>query len=292
MSEALLDHDPNPEDDDPSDPATPTAVEVEDEDDEPQLPDEPPSAEDLAIDVTGLGPQRARLVRFVAWLDRSRTELKTLEQGRANFLEAMGVPAVTEERLKALIEADTSNFLAWMRSGSTKVTKKQARSFERQKLDEKLASDRHTAEVARNALDQVEKEIDAKRVEIEQLEERHRAFVYDAVVEHGNALGARYVQQIQEMRQTITALFGLSEAVARHGNFRGQFADDHVDVRLPPFGVAAIPQSAPSDFVYPGRHPKAARLAVTAEESKAAAAPWRQLVESWTADPRAEPSAR
>ena len=179
--------DPNGDDRHPDEIAADLATEMEqrqEQEDDAFREAEPPSAEELGIDVTDLQPKRARLVRFVAWLDRCRQELQTLENGRAAFLEALGVPAVTEARLRKLIEADTSNFLAWMRAGGTGTTKKQARTFERQRLEQQLANDRHTAEVSRAALDQIETDIDGKRV----MREREVRAEIDSRFEFGHGL--------------------------------------------------------------------------------------------------------
>jgi hypothetical protein len=63
---------------------------------------EPPSAADLGIEikVRNLPPARARLARFAAWLAALKAELSAAEQGRAQFLRELDVPAVTEDTLR------------------------------------------------------------------------------------------------------------------------------------------------------------------------------------------------
>lgn len=245
---------------------------------DPYAEAEPPSAEALGIDTAGLPPQRARLVRYVAWCDRCRQELQELEAARAAYLTAMGVPVVTEERLRTLIESDTSNYLAWIKSRAPALTKTQARSFEREQLEQKLAGDRHAAEVARGAIAQLEAEIDQKREQLPNLEERHRAFVLDAVLEQADQLGAVYRRQADEMRETIISLLGLGVVARGRNGYRHHLAPSDVEVLLPEFGLPSLPK-------IPG---KRFGIRIAEHAAKAAASPWQDLVRRWTDDPRAD----
>src|SRR5947209_3485090 len=64
---------------------------------------EPP--DDVEADTEGLPPQRARLVRFAAWLGHLEQQLADLERGREAYLESMGAPTLTQSKLDALISA-------------------------------------------------------------------------------------------------------------------------------------------------------------------------------------------
>lgn len=56
------------------------ALEVSDE----VMDGEPP--DDIEVNTESLPPQRARLMRFCAWLDAKRADLDSMEAGRATYL--------------------------------------------------------------------------------------------------------------------------------------------------------------------------------------------------------------
>ena len=69
----------------------------------PYTEGQPPSAEELGIDVAGLPERRAMLVCFCGWSDATRKRLDDLRAGRAAYLEKIGVPALTKEKIEAII---------------------------------------------------------------------------------------------------------------------------------------------------------------------------------------------
>jgi hypothetical protein len=234
---------------------------------------EPPG--DLDVDTYGVPPQRARLARYQAWLVRTQAELEALTAGRARFLESMGAPAVTEEKIAALIESDRLGLVSWMRAGAAGITPAQIQTFERQRLEETLANDRHAAEVARGALDQVEREVRDKRQQLEALEQRRDKFAQDAVVEVVEAIGAEYRKQARAMREVLVQLMGANAAIAALG-FAGNTPTD-VTVRLPGFRLGPIRERHAHD------------IQIAKREIQTAAGPWRQLLRLWADDARASP---
>jgi len=238
------------------------------------LTGEPP--DDMNVDTAGLPPQRARLARYQAWVARTKAELDALETGRARFLESVGAPAVTEEKIAALIESDRLGLVSWMRSGAAGITPAQIRSFERQKLEEALDGDRHASEVAKAALDDVEREIRERRQQAEALEQRRDAFANDAVIEVVEAIGAQYRRQAEEMHETLTQLLGANAAIGTLGYMES--LPKGVKVRLPTFKLSSL--GAWRDF----------GIEVDRREIQIASGPWRQLARLWAEDARAAPS--
>jgi len=73
---------------------------------------EPPSAEELKVKVYDLPPMRARLVRFVVWIETLEKQFKTFEASRTNYLTSVGAVAVTEQSLTALVGSDKRSHFA------------------------------------------------------------------------------------------------------------------------------------------------------------------------------------
>ncbi|HLG85979.1 MAG TPA: hypothetical protein VKZ79_02160 [Alphaproteobacteria bacterium] len=239
---------------------------------------EPPAAEVLGIDIAGLSPQRARLVRFIGWMTQTRGELDELEDGRARFLEALGVPAVTRQKIDELIASDATGLVAWMKTGAMGITPRQVHSFERQQLEAKLKDDTHKAEVAKAALRTIEREIVQKKRQVEELEARRRDFVFDVLIEEADRLGRTYLERIEQLRATLTPLVALGEVVGLYRDYRAAGALPEVEIRLPRFGLPALANAG-------ARHGTA--LKIDAETVRGAARRWRSLAEAWAKDPRA-----
>ncbi len=250
----------------------------------------PPSAADLGINVDGLPSKRALLARFAAWQIQTVDQMAALEDARTAYLEQMGVPVVTEETLRALVERDTLAHLAWIKAGASKISKADARSFEREQLETKLTGDRHQAEVARAAMDALEAEIDAARAMVSGLERRHRGYVLDALIEHADGLAAGYQRQAEATRAALLPLMGLGTIVRDRGGYRGSYASDEVKVELPTFGLDAFRDGVATGMamIRPAGYVRPPSIVVTTAQTKAAAEPWTKLLAAWTADPMAE----
>ncbi len=58
-------------------------------------------------------------------------------------LENIGVPALTKEKIEAIIARDKLGILSFMRSRGEGLTAPQIQAFERKRLEEKLAGDEY-----------------------------------------------------------------------------------------------------------------------------------------------------
>ncbi len=252
-----------------------------------------PSAAELGIAVDGLPPQRERLVRFTAWQRQAGAALTELEQARVTYLDAMGVPALTEGRLRALIERDKADYLVWIKAGALKLTPAETQRFERERLEEKLAGDRHHAEIASAALAALEAEIEAARVLTAALPALHRGYLLDALIEHADAVAAEYLRRAEATREALLPLMALVAIVRDRAGYRGAQEGDHCSVALPAFGLPALRDGvAPGmAMVRPTGYIRPPHIIITSRAAEDAAAPWRDLMAAWTADPRAETAA-
>jgi hypothetical protein len=248
---------------------------------------DPPSADELDVDVDGLPPARARLVRFAAWQRSLQEQLDSQETGRAAFMEQMGAPARTEEKIAQLIEADTSNFLRWLRNGAAALTKPQVRAFEREALEKRLAGDHHEAEIARAALKRLEEDAAVLRRQIEILRRRQPDLVRDVLLEEASAgAGARYEAARQAMEAALTELLGLAHVVGGHRNYRSQwFTSQDASIPLPSFQLPGLPGYRGGLTVKLDDSQRPA-INVTDKQSREAAVAWRDRLHALAHDPR------
>jgi hypothetical protein len=239
---------------------------------------EPPGAEELGVDVAGLPPARARLARFIAWIERTRRELQDMTDGRARLLEEAGVPAVTEKKIRELVDNDTMGLVSWMRAGAKAPSEREIRKFERAQLEEKLKGDRHAAEVARAALDAIEVEIEGKRRQLTELEGRREDFAADAVLEHADAVGAAYLLKVDELRDLLGRLNGLAVVLRNYRRYRPSGGPAETPIPLPSFGLPSFGAPRPGFTL---------KIDPSAEDMQAAARPWRELLKRWGTDAHA-----
>lgn len=243
------------------------------------LTGEPPAAETLGLDVADLPPARARLMRYRAWRQRLAEELEGLEAARARFLESRGVAAVTEAKIRALIDSDTLGLVGWMRSGAAALTPPQIRQFERAQLEEKLGLDHHAAEVARGALDTIEGEIAEKRSALASLEARQESFLADAVAEAADEVAARYLGHLQALSDCLRQLYGASFYLAGKATaWRPAVTPVGYQWALPGFNLPSFRRKKLGPVI---------RLMGERPDLQRAAAPWRALAAAWAEDPRA-----
>jgi hypothetical protein len=224
------------------------------------LTGEPP--QDIC-NVRGLGPKRALFARFTAWRCREtirQSELLT----RKTELEAMiAAPAATEAAIRAAVK-NTAAALMGRDSGEPKSSRKT--------LDDRLSSERHTAEAAAEALSEVEAEIEIANLRVARLDEREGEFLNPAMVEVADdiGLGDLYLKKIAELREVSKLIFGLAEVAGGYGSgFEGSIA-----VKMPRAGFHSIAKRPASDFAIEG-----ARVDV-----------WRGLAQSLLLDPRHDAS--
>ncbi len=164
--------------------------------------DEPPKN---ICDTKGLSPKRARYARFFEWRLRHAKELSTLESKKAHFKSLIDAPATTEAVIKTEIKR-TANYLMGRETANGGDTAK------RRALDERLASERHAADAAREALPELEGEIDVVRLKLTALNERESEFLYPAIVEVAQEIGLAdlYIKKIAELREVLELVVGLS----------------------------------------------------------------------------------
>ena len=163
-------------------------------------------------------------------------------------------------------------------------------SLEREQLQIKLAADTHEAEVARDAIAQADWQIELLTKQLEILATRHKSFVLDAILEYAGAeAGRAYTKAIADLEAKLAELLGLAHVARGHGGFFQSYqAEIGVDIPFPKFRLPGVPgylgeTMRLDDALLPG-------VRVTAERAKAAAVPWDNLLQTWLADPRAEPS--
>lgn len=232
---------------------------------------DPPSAEALGVDVAGLPPSRAALIRFAAWVAAVTSELEALERGRDEFARQIGVPAVTQAELDALIEKDKSGFLSWLRSGANKSERPELEAYKREQLQARLAGEGHEATVARDAVAEVERLIETTTKGVEILKGRHARFARAVLVEDAKAnLLTEYRQSADRLQAIVRELQGLAHIAGDIGGFvPGAYRPDTFEVKLPAFG---------------GVRPN---FDITPDITENAARPWRTMVKALVADPRA-----
>jgi hypothetical protein len=228
---------------------------------------DPPGADELGVDVAGLSPARAGLVRFAAWLRQTRDQVQHLEGARERFLTDLGAPAVTQQQLDDLIAKDKTGFLAWLKSGADQKTKPTVDAFRRQQIEAKLAEDTYAAEVARDGLKALENEIAILKEAVRLLDERHEKFAKAVLIEEAGPKLAEYRAAADRLRVVTAEVAGLVRAAPSDKLLRG-FGLSQVDIRLPAFG---------------GAKP----IVIETREIDRAAEPWRERIRALVSDPRA-----
>ena len=182
---------------------------------------EPP--EIAAALTNGLSPMRARLVRFVAWVESLQAEHDLLVAGREQYLTSMGIAPATAASLAALIKADKTGLIEAMSQGGKGLSQHQLRSHERARLEAKLVNDQHQAEISKAALVEVEAKIDALEKQIETVRSRHKSFVADALAEAVAAsAGANLITKMDALHAGALTVMGAHGALQRLRGLRNE----------------------------------------------------------------------
>lgn len=243
----------------------------------------------VTLELNGLSPARAMLLRYVRWVEVLRDERSALEAGRERFLAAQGVPSMTRKALAQLIADDTSGLVALMAAGGD-LTKHQTRAAERKRLEAKLKDDEHSRDVAVGALAEVEGRLDALEKQIEVIVGRHQEFVA-AVIEEHLMLGAAATQtaQLDALRDTELTVLGGYAAIQ---SLRGLASEPrHHRIALPSIRTAGE-SWVTGDGERPGHHiggllsGHAVELPV--HEQRAEQNRWLDLAHALMADPHAQ----
>jgi hypothetical protein len=235
-----------------------------------------PDAVTLGVDVSGLAPARAMLVRFAAWQNRMQAEITDLQKQRQQFLAAQGVPMQTAEAIETLETEDRSAVACWLRRGSPAKDRPVLHGSEREALQARLANDKWLAEVAVGELDHVDDEIEIRRRTLAALAQRYTRCVNDALIAEAEPIGAEVEVLVRQLEAKMTSLVGLAHVVGH------RFYPDHrSDLFVP------LPQFNRDTSIH--QHPNARPgIRVNARDGERAAAPWRRLAVALAADPRAD----
>jgi hypothetical protein len=171
------------------------------------LEGEPP---DGICNARGLSPQRARLARYHAWRmqeERKQSDLQTL---KAKMQSIIDVPAATEAEIKREVKRTASFLMGREPTDGADIAK-------RRRLDDRLASERHAAEAAREALAEIERKTKIGELRLSRLNRRESEFVHPALIEVAEelGLGKLYLKKIAELREVTEIIFGLSKVTGK-----------------------------------------------------------------------------
>jgi hypothetical protein len=148
--------------------------------------------DDVATDMRGLPPARARLAQFVAWRRLVAERLTNLDAGIAELSQDIARVTEAQDRLRGLREADTSSMLDNLRQGA-RAALSAVSGLQAQDLAADLAASEHQAAVANAALKAATPERDHFLAVLAALDERLPGVMTDALTEHaGITLRAEY----------------------------------------------------------------------------------------------------
>jgi hypothetical protein len=169
--------------------------------------------DDIAIDVRGLPPARARLAQFVGWRRLVAERLANLDAGIDELSADVARVTEAKDRLRRLRAADTSSMLDNLRQGAgaalSAISGRQA-----QDLSAQLAASEHAAEVAAAALESATPERDHFRAVLAALDERLPGVMEEALHEHAKlTLQADYDAALCQ----LTAIASKMRATGRFG---------------------------------------------------------------------------
>jgi len=148
--------------------------------------------DDVAVDIRGLPPARARLAQFVAWRRLGAERLANLQSGIDRLCADIDRVTEAKDRLRALRAADASSLVDNLRQGAgaalSALSGRQA-----QDLASQLVASEHLAEVSAAALNSATPERDHFRAVLATIDERLAGVMTDALAEHAEiSLRAEY----------------------------------------------------------------------------------------------------
>lgn len=233
--------------------------------------DAPP--EDIC-NTKGLGPKRARYARYFEWRWQENKKLANLESKKAYLESLIDAPKATEAAIRKEI-SQTAAFLMGrdMCNGGD--------NGKRRVLDDRLASERHAADAAREALSKIEQDLEIARLRTAALDARETEFIKPAIIEIADeiGLGELYLKKARELREVVELVNGLSDVAREFGTFGGLEAktkggepfESAEVVRLPLPPLPSISSAASADLYI---------------QRTANTVPWNQLKQSLILDPR------
>jgi hypothetical protein len=150
-----------------------------------------------------LSPQRARFARYTEWRLNERKKLAALEGKRTEFEAMMAAPAATEAAIRSVIRRAADRLLG----------RGVGEKSDRRSLDERLIEERHAAEAAREALPELDQQIELARLRVLTLDSREDEFLKPAIMEAADTmgLGKLYLKRLAEFREVAELVFGLSK---------------------------------------------------------------------------------
>lgn len=164
----------------------------------------------------GLGPARAELIHFAAWQAETEAALAHARASRPQLLATFDLPSAAEADIADLVKDEASGVRRWVRGIVSGLSPAEAegfdprkldlRAYERHELEQRLASDRHRADVARAALDELEAETEILEAAVAKLAERKGEFVRAAVLEETEPYARRYVEALHDAAAALKVL--------------------------------------------------------------------------------------
>lgn len=212
----------------------------------------------------GVGPKRARYARYAAWRQGEVSHLSSLGARKREMEGLVEAPAATEAQIRGAVKRKAAALMGRDVVGE---------DVNRKELDERLSSERHTAEAAQEALVELNTEIEVYELRVAHLHEREKEFLHPALVEAGDAigLGALYLKKIAELREVAALVYGLQEVA---GGFQSGF-ENTMPIAFPRAGFPSLSKATRADY---------------AIDEKGRADVWRSLAQSLLLDPRHDAS--
>jgi hypothetical protein len=148
--------------------------------------------DDVAADIRGLPPERARLARFVAWRCLVADRLANLGAGIDSLTADIARVDEAKDRLRRLVAADTASTLDKLRQGAGAALGAVS-GLQAQDLAAQLVASEHQAAVASAALAAATPERDHFRAALAALDERVAYLMTEALAEQAEiCLRAEY----------------------------------------------------------------------------------------------------
>jgi hypothetical protein len=223
-----------------------------------QIPD------DVAADVSGLTPARAKLARHAAWISHVEAELARLTAGKARLETEIAKANAARDDLEARVNEDAASLVDRIRGGLEWALSTfggpQVLS-----LDARLVASRHHAAVASKALVATIEEIGRVEAVLARLRERKSAMVAGATREAAAGLFEDYAIASECLRESMIRLAALE-------NFHGVERQGRVVAALPDFDWTTGPDRP---------------VVAPAREIAKAKEVWARFAEALENDPRA-----
>ena len=207
---------------------------------------------------------RERLTNFIAWRDRTASELAALQSKRQSMQSMVDAPATVAAKRDGLLKSLARRLL-----GGEEIVDHD----EQAALDSELRSSKRKAAVAQVALAELDTQIDVKQLQVRRLSERENGFARDALLEHINiTLGPQYHKAVGELRRVMKQI----DAARRAGDMVG------LSITIP----ENRRQRVENFFQLPELGILKHAEAMISSADNDAVAPWRDMIKSWGVEQR------